>query len=550
MSGDISRADWVVPVQALAPTEPEGIVRLVACRDGSVTVHLSCAGTRGTVRLDVSRAAQLSTGIWEAAGLSQRFIAHLDDDPPAGPGLPALPARSGKSAGSPLSAPPPGPTTPRRAPAGIGSGPAVVNKGVVMDGEQARTVGWRVHRIRTDRGKSLRVIAGLAGMSTSSLHEIEHGQRAVSLTQIRALATALEVAPSELTSLPAPAPANGHTDSATDAIRLALDAVDADHPEGLVIPPAVLREQVIEIQAQFRACKFTEVASDLPGLIRNLHTTLATGTDHAELLELAVYLHVHVTRLWLSRAGAPTDLTRRAMFLARRLAQERNEITTLAVAEFGVADALLAGGALELGRAKLESITLPPMTAATAGLVGYVTACHATAAALEGRYGDMAAPMEAAAEVAERFGASHEVDSLGFVFGPVNVGLFRMWHALEAQEPDQAARIAQALDPERIPRPVNRSAYWVHVGCALAQLRGRHDEAVRALRTAESIFPTMVLRDPNVREALATLLRGNLPVDRIRFRSHSVLQHHRRAVRGGHLIPARECTATPQFRRL
>jgi hypothetical protein len=114
--------------------------------------------------------------------------------------------------------------------------------------------------------------------------------------------------------------------------------------------------------------------------------------------------------------------------------------------------------------------------------------------------------MEAAAEVAERFGATHEVDSLGFVLGPVNVGLFRMWQALEAQEPDQAARIAQALDPERIPRPVNWSAYWVYVGCALAQLRGRHDEAVRALRTAESIFPTMVLRDPNVREALATLL--------------------------------------------
>jgi transcriptional regulator with XRE-family HTH domain len=246
-----------------------------------------------------------------------------------------------------------------------------------MDAEHARTLGARLHRIRTDRGKSLQVIAGLAGMSKSTLHRIEHGQHAVTLSEIIALATALEIAPSELTKLPIPAPANGHTDSATDAVRLALDAIDADYPEGLVLPLAALREQVIQIQAQYRACQFAEVASDLPGLIRNLHTTLATGTDHAELLELAVYLHVHVTRLWLSRAGAPTDLTRRAMFFARRLAQERNEITVLAVAEFGVADALLAGGALELGRAKLESITLPPMTAATAGLVGYVTACHA-----------------------------------------------------------------------------------------------------------------------------------------------------------------------------
>ncbi|MBV9140057.1 MAG: helix-turn-helix transcriptional regulator [Pseudonocardiales bacterium] len=494
-------------MQALNRADPEGIVRLVACRDGSVTLHLSCAGTRGTVRLDVSRAAQLSTGMWEAAGLSQRFIAHLDDDPPAGLGVPLLPARSGKPAGNLVSAPPPGPTTPRRSPVGMGGGPAVVSKGVVMDGEQARTVGWRVHRIRTDRGKSLRVIAGLAGMSKSTLHEIEHGQRAVSLSEIRALATALEVAPSELTSLPAPAPANGHTDSATDAVRLALDAIDADHPDGLVLPPAVLREQVAQIHAQYRACQFAEVASDLSGLIRNLHTTLATGTDHADLLELAVYLHVHVTRKWLIDAGAPTDLARRAVFLARRLAHERDEATALAMAGLAVVDALLVGGALEPARAVLESITLPPTTAATAGLVGFVTAYHALVAVLERRYGDTAAPLEAAADVAERFSATpQDVDSLGFLFGPVNVRLARMLTALEAGEPDQVAGIAQGFDPSVTPSRVNRSLYWVHLGCALAQLRGRHDDAVRALRTAENVASTMVLRNPNVREALATLL--------------------------------------------
>lgn len=49
----------------------------------------------------------------------------------------------------------------------------------------------------------------------------------------------------------------------------------------------------------------------------------------AESLDLAVYLHVHVTRLWLAHAGAPADLLRRAVFLARRLAQERDEATTL-----------------------------------------------------------------------------------------------------------------------------------------------------------------------------------------------------------------------------
>ncbi|MGH3924522.1 MAG: hypothetical protein ACRDTT_16955 [Pseudonocardiaceae bacterium] len=58
----------------------------------------------------------------------------------------------------------------------------------------------------------------------------------------------------------------------------------------------MLRDQVARIHAQRRACQFAEMATDLPGLIRNLHTALDTRVDHGELLELAVSLHVHVTR--------------------------------------------------------------------------------------------------------------------------------------------------------------------------------------------------------------------------------------------------------------
>jgi len=50
--------------------------------------------------------------------------------------------------------------------------------------------------------------------------------------------------------------------------------------------------------------------------------------------------------------------------------------------------------------------------------------------------------------------------------------------------------------------------YWLHYGCALAPLRGHHDDAVRALRTAEDIHPTKVRRDPFVRDTIAVLLLG------------------------------------------
>ncbi|MGH4015257.1 MAG: hypothetical protein ACRDSL_15305 [Pseudonocardiaceae bacterium] len=69
-----------------------------------------------------------------------------------------------------------------------------------------------------------------------------------------------------------------------------------------------------------------------------------------------------------------------------------------------------------------------------------------------------------------------------------------MWHALQAGDPDHAVSIAQDVHPERHPFLFGQAQYWVHYGEALARLRGRADDAVRALRTAEDIFPTKVRR--------------------------------------------------------
>jgi transcriptional regulator with XRE-family HTH domain len=384
-----------------------------------------------------------------------------------------------------------------------------------MDAEEARTIGWALWHVRDDRGKSLKVIAELAGISKSHLSRIERGERSPTLNEILALADALQISVSELTRLPVPALANGHTDSTTVAIGRALDAIEARHLGGMVLPVAVLRKRVAQIHTQRRVCQFAEVATDLPALIRDLHTTLATSADLDELLDLAVYLHVHVTRLWLLHAGAPDHLILRVVFLALRLAQERDEVSTLAVAGFSVADVLLAGGAVELSRATFGSLTLPPVTADTAGFVAVVTTSHAIDAVLDGRPGDAAAPMDAAAEIAGRF----DVDSLApvpgpsdagmdrFVFGSVDAGIAQMWLALEAKEPDRAVSIGQNVNPDRHPLPVARAHYWIHYGRALARLGRRHDDAVMALRTAEEIFPTMVLREPQVRDTLAVLLR-------------------------------------------
>jgi transcriptional regulator with XRE-family HTH domain len=361
-----------------------------------------------------------------------------------------------------------------------------------VDIEDARTIGGRLRQIRNSRKKSLRVVAGLAGMSKSRLSKIERGESALDcISEIVALAEVLQIAPSELMRLPVPAPANGHTDSTTEAIR---HAIDVDHPGGLVLPVAVLRDRVTQIHQRSRACQFVEVASALPQLIRDLHATLSTGSDHAELLGLAVHLHVHVTRMWLNAAEAPTDLRRRVVFLARRLAHEHGAATTVGVAAFGVVDVLAGGGAFDLALTELDNITLPATTPDTVGMLSALGATRALLAVVAGRPGDAAAPMDAAADMADQFGEVGEADPLGFGFGPTNVGFRRVRLALEAPEPDRAVRIAEGLHPDQNPFPASRVYHWVGYGRALARLRGRQDDAVRVLRRAEAIHPHRVQR--------------------------------------------------------
>lgn len=74
-----------------------------------------------------------------------------------------------------------------------------------MHAEQVPTIGQRLRELRHWRGKSLQVIAELAGITESSLCRLELGQRTLdSRSKLEALAAAPQVAPSEITGQPYP----------------------------------------------------------------------------------------------------------------------------------------------------------------------------------------------------------------------------------------------------------------------------------------------------------------------------------------------------------
>ena len=378
-----------------------------------------------------------------------------------------------------------------------------MSRGIFVDADDdARTIGRRLRRIRKARGKSLVVVAGLTGMSTASLSRIENGLRALdSRSETVALANALGISPSELTRVPVPAPGNGDTDAAVEGVRRALMAVSRKRPGGQVVGLEELRARARAVESRKR--DYRRHGEMLPGLIRDLHTSIMAGRDVAELLELAVLVYAQTTRGFLYVVGAPLDLRWEAATLAQRAAEDRDEVTMLGVSAWGAVNEMVAAGAFDLAQGELDSVRVPTTSPESTQLAGMLALSQSLVAAADKRPGDVEAALDHAAELAQRTGQGNAY-LMGF--GPTNVGLWRMNAALELRDYEQAAAIAESLNPKAHPSRERRATYWMDYGRALARIRGRQDEAVRAFLTAEELHPLRVLRNPYVPGVLGELL--------------------------------------------
>ncbi len=366
-------------------------------------------------------------------------------------------------------------------------------------------MGRWLREIRDARGTSLRVVAGRGGISPSYLSQLESGARALDRhCLIVALADALGTSPPELTKLPIPAPGNGGTDSAIEAVRQALLAVGHQRPGGRVVPVEALRARVAAtIDAHCRCDRPGEVGATLAALIRDLHSSIAAGRDTAELLDLAVLLHTQATTGWLRVVGAAVDLRSQAVLLACRAAQQRDTPTALGLAVWGGLHVMITAGTFDLALAELDAVTVPTDTPESTQLAGMLALSRSLLAAVDSRPGDVAAPFELAVELAGRTG---EGNAYGMGFGPTTVGLWRMYGQLDVGDYARAASVGAGLHPEAYLPPLGQADYWVTYGRALARVRGRRDDAVAALRRAEEISPYRLYRDSFATGLIAELI--------------------------------------------
>lgn len=355
-------------------------------------------------------------------------------------------------------------------------------------------IGGKLRQIRHARGKSLEVVAGLAGISASYLSRLESGDRALDRRSlIVALARALEVAPSEITGAGLAAPGDAREDQALVQVRLAMLGVSMGEPRGEVQPAEQLRERVSAVLAYQNDAHAEMVGAELPSLIRDLHTTLDAHREEREVLRLLALAHMQGTQAWLTMVGAPMDLTWQAALLARSAAERLNEPVSLAVSAYGTSMGLLAASAFDLASRTLEAVKLPMVTAEDLQLGGSLALVSSLVASAQKEPTERAAALDHAAELAERTG---ETNLMGFGFGPSNVGVWRMQCALEAGDHTEAAKLAETVNPDALTVRARQAVYWRDRARALARLPKQRDRAVMMLHRAERLSPDHVHRHP------------------------------------------------------
>jgi transcriptional regulator with XRE-family HTH domain len=369
------------------------------------------------------------------------------------------------------------------------------------------TIGENIRLRRVARGKSIRQVADVAGLSHSTWSRIERGLIAAdNRFTLAAIAEALECSVTDLTARPG-APADredAESEVRLHAIRQALVETDLDE-EATVEPrpmEALLRETGLAEDLR-RRCDYAGVGQRLPQLIRELHATALTG-DRNEALALLVEATGSATGvlLPLGFAGEVWLAAERGREAARLL----GDPIYLAMAEFYRAHAATGCGAYSRGLAIATRAAdqLQPHAGAPKGLemLGMLHLTCAFAALGAKQASQVDARLAEADQLASRTG---ETSTLGMMFGPTNVAFWRVAMEVDGGDPGRAAEVASRTNPVLVRSPSRQVAFYTDTARALAHTR-RDTHAVRMLLTAERLSPKRVHKSQLVRETTRTLL--------------------------------------------
>jgi transcriptional regulator with XRE-family HTH domain len=363
-------------------------------------------------------------------------------------------------------------------------------KGVgVMIDHKGLAPGERIRLFRRRAGLTQEQCAQLKGCTVSAWRKWESGGR-----QVAAFADWVEIARIlgvrdvyKLTGLPAgklPQPPGEH--EAIPGIRAALfmfkpglsGPLDLDR-----LAAAVDRAYTLWQERR----SFAEVGALLPGLVTQLRAA-AARVDRAErerAVRIAVLLYFLV-RAFAKRVGSQ-DLALTAADRAVAAAQTLSDPAFRAAAAWNLGMTLYPQGHAEVVAALARDATAeltPRLAEAPPQWWSVVGALHLLRAIQLVRLGDEHAALgelEAAEEIGRRTGDRND---FRIFFGPTNVGIHRVWLALEQARPAEAIRLAGHYDVTGAPSVQRRFVHYVNLARAYC-MRGDDVAAIHMLLRAE-----------------------------------------------------------------
>jgi transcriptional regulator with XRE-family HTH domain len=388
-----------------------------------------------------------------------------------------------------------------------------------VDAEDASAIGARARKIRTRRGLSLDVAAGLAGISKPYLSALERGLRGFNRRGlVEDLATALGCSVADLTGQPY-LPTDRNTADALAAlpsIRLALnDFGPMDVPAVTPRPLEALASLADKANEQCGQAHYSLAGHDVGGLLAESQASAftVTQTERDQAFTAAVTA-CFVAGVVSSRAGN-IDLATTAARRGYDLARQHDNRGLLGFARWYWALELTSMGARTRAHAVLsegiDDLTPAVQSAAAdtlpAEIVGMMHLQQARTAAREQRADDAHAHLNEAAHMADRVG---ERNGMRQHFGPTNVAAWRVSIGVELTEGAKAYEDATAapIGIDALGSRERSSSLHFDFARVLAQEGGPHDgDSIRHLDTADRIAPQRIRGDPLARDLVLTLDR-------------------------------------------
>jgi transcriptional regulator with XRE-family HTH domain len=272
---------------------------------------------------------------------------------------------------------------------------------------------------------------------------------------------------------------------------------------------AVLERAVAGAKRSYQACRYSEVMSQLPRLLADLHAACASLDGDpllkADALSADAY-HVAASILlklddhglaWLAadRSMRAADLSEDPLVIG----SSARIITHALMADghYGAATSTASSYAERLGSAVKDP------TPDSLSVYGSLLLRGALAAGMAENRGDVATLLDEAGEAGSQLGADY--NHRWTAFGPANVLLHRISIAVSLGDAGVAIDQARKVDLDQLPITERKASFLIDTARAFAQW-GKHENAYHALRAAEQLAEQEVSGRPAVRRLVGELL--------------------------------------------